>query len=462
MWWCTRRRWFCIGVGMGTEARAGRRGRRVSDQALAARDLVVRMRKEGKSLRQIAARLTEEGYETPSGKVPDGKVRWHASQVRNILRSAELDRIADAQQKFHEYGAAVLQLPKARDALAGSLKHLEKIPNVLQDQAARIKAVVTQVVGERSALDEYREALARRIQAWEKDKRQAQTDSDNAANTLADAEALVREAEDHLADAEALAGKAESDLADAEALVLAAEREARRAVEEAQEAVYDAHEPSSRAQDAQRTFQSAELFLAKAISEVADLSYTPTHEGGEQAPADVVVRLVDNIEQVAAMTVSAAAQVRVAAVITDVTDASARMAHSRAAMASQRADTALSKADGTNKSREIADAAVHISRTGAATARDKLDTAKDRLRVARTAKQLAQSRASMSTQMVRLANDLSDTTRAMGELADKALQATAQLTTETMAILTSAQTTLEATHELITQLNMFRESTPSD
>lgn len=54
------------------------------------RQLVASLRHHGMSLREIAATLTDEGIPTATGG------RWHASTVRTVLRSLDLDAEADA------------------------------------------------------------------------------------------------------------------------------------------------------------------------------------------------------------------------------------------------------------------------------------------------------------------------------------------------------------------------------
>ena len=78
-------------------ARGTRIGRPV-EHGVEARRLVSEAHARGASLRQIAAQLTEEGVPTPRGG------RWHASTVRSILNSANLDFEAEETRRTLKAG----------------------------------------------------------------------------------------------------------------------------------------------------------------------------------------------------------------------------------------------------------------------------------------------------------------------------------------------------------------------
>ena len=71
--------------------RRGQRLGRPSRQPQAAKDLAVALRSDGYSLRKIAAALQDAELRTATGKTT-----WPVSSVRSLLRTAELDREAEA------------------------------------------------------------------------------------------------------------------------------------------------------------------------------------------------------------------------------------------------------------------------------------------------------------------------------------------------------------------------------
>ncbi|WP_428117403.1 recombinase family protein [Candidatus Poriferisodalis sp.] len=74
----------------------GKRLGRPSLQPQEAKELAVAMRSGGESLRTIATALTESGIRTATGKIT-----WHAASVKALLRTAELDRQAEANAQRH-------------------------------------------------------------------------------------------------------------------------------------------------------------------------------------------------------------------------------------------------------------------------------------------------------------------------------------------------------------------------
>ncbi|WP_419920193.1 recombinase family protein [Candidatus Poriferisodalis sp.] len=69
----------------------GTRLGRPSRQPETAKELAVAMRSDGKSLRMIASALTESGIRTATGKIT-----WHPSTIKALLRTADFDKEAEA------------------------------------------------------------------------------------------------------------------------------------------------------------------------------------------------------------------------------------------------------------------------------------------------------------------------------------------------------------------------------
>lgn len=74
----------------------GKRLGRPSRQPQTAKDLAVALRADGCSLRKIAAALEDAELRTATGKTT-----WPVSSVRSLLRTAELDRAAEANAARH-------------------------------------------------------------------------------------------------------------------------------------------------------------------------------------------------------------------------------------------------------------------------------------------------------------------------------------------------------------------------
>ena len=85
-----------VRISMAAARERGVRLGRPTEHSPEVRRIVVDMRRQSFSLRNIADRLTAEGYATPRG----GK-RWYGSTVRSILQSERLDREAQAAKARH-------------------------------------------------------------------------------------------------------------------------------------------------------------------------------------------------------------------------------------------------------------------------------------------------------------------------------------------------------------------------
>ena len=412
-----------MGIGASGKARAVRRGRPLSEESQAASKVVASMHEKGASLRRIANRLTEEGYKTPSGKT-----KWYPSQVSAILKSVQIDRAIAARQRILNYGAAALRVPSASEQLVRSLEHLDQIHTILQQGTRASHRVVESIVGDKYTLDEYADYLANSIPTADKDVQQAERDVQQA---------LLRIQETHEA-----GQKAEQAAQEAAYEGQKAQQSAQEAEQAAQEAAYEGQKAAGRAREAQTEFQSAELYLLKALRETAKLSFTPSQQSSQLEPAYAEqIAVAAEIQRVAAMTVEAAINTQQAARVKDIRETAA-VARSRAEMARSRAEMATSRASTTKAMAELA--------------RSRVATTKAMAEIAKAMAEIANEKMRMSTERKRIATELADGVAAIVGLTGEF----DLVTNATVERLKAARMETRESHRALTHLSEYLQDSP--
>ena len=407
---------------------------------MTAREIVVRMREEGASLKQIADRLTEdEKYKTPRGKD-----KWYPSQVRGILRSVELDRVVAARQRVLDYGEAALHVPEAVGQLAKSLGRLEQLPDLLRKEADTANGVLRRI---QSEVDTDRNRLPASVSEFEDHARLSVGD-------LQAAEQLVLETRRAVEDSEAFSRRVEADLWLSAGGLPAAEQlvdETRSASESAQvalgECAYEAQVAVERAREALNDFQSSELYLDRAVKELAKLSFSPTHKTSDLPPTDAVSQAKE-ITQVMSMTAAAAERTQIAAITAGATEEISRQATLRVEMARTSAETARGNA-------ELAVTAAEMARDKSELMTTIVEISSRNTEIAEGNLVLAKDRALVSSDRARVASALATNIAAMSQLLQEVFMVTNRLSNTIVKELNEAHSEARKSYNRLKILSEF-------